>query len=74
MFLGDNTIIPPLDNDIKLWTNRSAGLMADNSLISRSTVQYRGLFVLGHMNIDLACGSEQYISCVLGQIIPYIVQ
>ena len=25
MFLGDNTIIPPLDNDIKLWTNRSAG-------------------------------------------------
>merc|ERR1712215_249375 len=39
----------PLDNDIKLWTNRSAGLMADNSFISRSTVQYRGLFVQGHM-------------------------
>ena len=53
MFLGDNTIIPPLDNDIKLWTNRNAGLMADNSFISRSTVQYRGLFVLGHMNIVL---------------------
>ena len=27
--------------------------MADNSLISWSTVQYRGLFVLGHMNIVL---------------------
>ena len=27
--------------------------MADNSFISRSTVQYRGLFVLGHMNIVL---------------------
>ena len=27
--------------------------MGDNSLISRSTVQYRGLFVLGHMNIVL---------------------
>ena len=71
---GNNTVIPPLDNDIKLWTNRNAGLMCANSFISQSTVQYRGLFVLGHMNIDLGCASEQYISCVLGQIIPYIVQ
>ena len=27
--------------------------MDDNSLISQCPVQYRGLFVLGHMNIDL---------------------